>query len=80
MRSVQFVARGVREAFRPDGIRLMQFNGPAAGQTVFHIHMHIVPCYEGIPFRPHGSGTADAAVLEEQAARLSETIRRLQNG
>ena len=39
---VQHVARGVRKALKPDGVRLAQFNGAAAGQTVFHLHFHII--------------------------------------
>ena len=41
----------------------MQFNETAAGQTVFHIHFHIVPCYEGVPLRLHNRDWADKAVL-----------------
>ena len=59
--TVQHVARGVRKAFNPDGIRLMQFNGAAAGQTVFHMHVHIVPCYEERPLRRHSGNMAAKA-------------------
>jgi len=73
---VKIVATGVKKAFSPDGIRLMQFNGAAAGQTVFHFHMHIVPCYEGQGQgqRSHAGETADSALLEEQAARLRAAL------
>jgi len=74
MRTVKLVATGVSNAFKPDGIRLMQLNGPAAGQTVFHIHMHIVPCYEGMPRRTHSLEMADSAVLEKQAEILRAAL------
>jgi histidine triad (HIT) family protein len=74
MRTVKLVATGVSNAFKPDGIRLMQLNGPAAGQTVFHIHMHIVPCYEGVPRRTHSLEMADSAVLEKQAEILRAAL------
>src|SRR3954451_9477474 len=45
--ATQRVAKAVQAAFKPDGMRIIQFNEAAAGQTVFHIHFHIVPCYEG---------------------------------
>jgi histidine triad (HIT) family protein len=74
MRTVKLVANGVSKAFKPDGIRLMQLNGPAAGQTVFHVHMHIVPCYEGTPRRTHSLEMAESAVLEKQAEILRTAL------
>ncbi len=65
------VAQGVRDALQPEGVRLMQFNGAAAGQTVFHIHFHIIPFWEGTADRPHASGQmADMAELNETAALI----------
>ena len=74
IRTVQKVARGVRSAMNADGITLMQFNGPVAGQTVFHFHMHIVPHYEDQPLRSHSRKMADAAVLEEHARRIRAAL------
>jgi histidine triad (HIT) family protein len=45
-RAVAKVARAVRDAFTPQGLSVYQANGTAAGQTVFHFHMHLVPRYE----------------------------------
>ncbi|MFQ5635082.1 MAG: HIT family protein [Gammaproteobacteria bacterium] len=72
--AVQHVARGVRSAFEPDGIRLMQLNGTEAGQSVFHIHMHIVPCYAGRPMRGHGRDFAAPETLEEHAAMIRKAL------
>ena len=72
--AVQHVARGVKSAFEPDGIRLQQFNGTAAGQSVFHIHMHIVPVYANQPMRGHARGMAPTDVLEKHAAMLREAL------
>ena len=72
--AVRKVAFGVRDAFAPDGIRLMQLNGEAAGQTVFHLHMHIVPCYAHAEPRAHGQQMADSAVLEEHAAKIRAAL------
>jgi histidine triad (HIT) family protein len=53
---VQRIARAVQTALQPDGIRIMQFNEQAAGQSVFHLHFHIVPIYEGVPVGPPADG------------------------
>jgi histidine triad (HIT) family protein len=70
-RAVLRVARGIRDAFAPEGLSVYQANGKAAGQTVFHYHVHLVP-------RAEGDGMALAwpvknpprAKLEEYAARI----------
>jgi len=77
MRTVQKVARAVHEAFPADGIRISQLNGPAAGQTVFHLHVHIIPCVEGKPRTPHATSMADPAVLAEHAERLRAALESL---
>lgn len=74
---IQHVARGVQKAFGPDGIRLTQFNGPAAGQTVFHLHFHIVPCYEGRSPGRHGGGMAKTQILEQHAEQLRGALAAL---
>jgi len=68
--TAKLVARAVKDAFRADGIMLNQFNGAAAGQTVFHFHLHIVPRYEGVPLRAHTGDMENHEVLEEQAAKI----------
>ena len=72
--TVQKVARAVLEAMQADGIMINQFNGPAAGQTVFHYHMHIVPRFDGVPLRKHSGDMEDAGVLEEHAAKIRAAL------
>jgi histidine triad (HIT) family protein len=74
MRVGQRVALAARQAFQPDGITLMQFNGAEAGQTVFHFHLHVIPRYAGQPLRAHGRGFADPAVLAGHAERLRTVL------
>jgi len=71
MASVQKVANAVRKAFGAEGILIQQFNEPAAGQTVFHLHFHILPRNAGVSLRPHTGKMADHALL----ARHAEMIR-----
>lgn len=67
---VQHVAKAVKLATGADGVRLAQFNEASAGQTVFHLHFHLIPTYEGVSLGEHGSGKADDAEL----AALAKTI------
>ena len=67
---VQKIAKGVTKALNPDGLSLFQFSGAAGGQSVFHIHFHIVPRVEGALLKGHG--TFDAANAEELAQLAKE--------
>jgi histidine triad (HIT) family protein len=76
MATVQRVARGVKGALNPDGILISQFNGSAAGQTIFHLHVHILPRWAGVELGRHGAGgMADMAELSELARQISGKIR-----
>ncbi|HEX5379653.1 MAG TPA: HIT family protein [Phenylobacterium sp.] len=72
---VQRLTRAVRAALKPDGIVVTQFNGAPAGQTVFHLHVHIIPRWEGVPLGRHASGgMADMDELKGLAERISAMI------
>ena len=71
---VQRLARAVQKALRPDGIRVMQFNEAAAGQSVFHLHFHIIPIYDGVPVGRHGEGKVDDAELKELAGAIAAAL------
>jgi len=71
MACVQHVARGVESALKPDGLVVTQFNGAPAGQTVFHLHFHIIPRWEGQALRGHAGGQmADMDDLEALAQKI----------
>ncbi|QGP77582.1 HIT family protein [Sphingobium sp. CAP-1] len=73
MATVKKVATAIREALNPDGIQIAQFNGAPAGQTIFHLHVHILPRWEGDPkgFVAHGhGGQADVAQLQALADEI----------
>lgn len=71
---VQRVAKAVRAALNPDGLVITQFNGAVSGQTVYHLHFHIIPRWEGVPLGRHGEGMADVEDLKELAAQISAMI------
>lgn len=70
MTVVQTLTRVIVGELQPDGVQIAQFNGAPAGQTVFHIHVHIVPRYSGEGLGIHAAGKADPAELEKLQARL----------
>ena len=75
MVQTQTIARAVRDALAPDGIRIAQFNGEPAGQTVFHIHFHIIPVWEDENERPHAAGKmADINELKDIAAQIKAKL------
>lgn len=69
------VARAIREVFAPDGVAAVQLNGAAAGQTVFHYHLHLIPRNQGDPQTLHGRVKGDAAKLEQNARALRRALR-----
>ncbi len=74
MSVVQKVAAATIAATRADGFQLRQYNEAAGGQTVFHLHFHILPMKEGVPLRPHTGKMADHAVLAKQAAAITAML------
>lgn len=74
MRVVQRIAQAIQRALTPDGIRISQFNGAAAGQTVFHYHVHLVPMQAGQAKRTHGRGPGDPAELAAIAERIRQAL------
>ncbi len=72
--TTQRVARAVKKAFDAPGVMIAQLNGRGAGQSVFHIHFHIVPRYDGIDLRFHARDMADAQVLAGHAARIRAAL------
>jgi histidine triad (HIT) family protein len=68
-RTVHFVSRRLRDRLGFDGLNIIQANGAAAWQTVFHYHVHLVPRYEGddlvMPWRPGGPPRMDLDSLHE---------------
>ncbi|MBL8772811.1 MAG: HIT family protein [Phenylobacterium sp.] len=75
MLGVQRVARAVRAALKPDGVMISQFNGAASGQTVYHLHFHIIPRWDGVPLGRHaGGGMADKEELKALAAEIAAKI------
>jgi histidine triad (HIT) family protein len=70
------VAHAIRAAIAPDGLGVFQLNGAAAGQTVYHYHMHLVPRWQGQEFKLHSRIRGDADALRATAEKISAALRR----
>ncbi len=71
---VQKIAQAVKTAFNADGVTVMQFNEPASGQTVYHLHFHVIPRFEGVALKPHTGQMEDAAVLSANAEKIRAAL------
>ena len=74
MATVQKLGPVIRDAVGADGVLIQQFNGAAAGQTVFHLHVHIVPVKAGVPLRPHTDKIEDQAKLMATADKIRQAL------
>ncbi len=73
--ATQRTAKAVTKALEPEGFSIMQFNGEAGGQTVYHLHFHIIPRWSDRPMKGHGHAPmADAAVLRGLADRIAAAL------
>lgn len=70
---VKKVAYAVKNAISAEGIRIVQNNGEAAGQVIFHLHVHIIPMNKDRPW-VHHLENRDAEALTEDARRIRRFI------
>jgi histidine triad (HIT) family protein len=71
---VQRIARAAKTAFGADGVTINQFNEPAGGQTVFHLHVHVIPRHDGVPLKPHTGQMEKPEVLAAAAEKLKAAL------
>jgi len=72
--TVQKVALAVKKAFGADGVTILQFNEPASGQTVYHLHVHVIPRFEGVALKPHTGQMEKPEVLAENAGKIRASL------
>jgi histidine triad (HIT) family protein len=72
----QRVAKAQMKAFGAEGITIQQFNEPAGGQVVFHLHVHVLPRKEGVPLAPPATVKPPATELAANAEKLAAAIAR----
>jgi histidine triad (HIT) family protein len=74
MATVQRVARSLRKVLAPDGLHIAQFNGGDTGQSVFHLHVHVVPRWKGLPLGVLQYYEPGARANQEEQRKLAERI------
>lgn len=74
MATTQKVAKAVKKGLEAPGIMLAMLNGAPAGQSVFHVHFHIIPRSAGVDLGMHARGMVDAKLLEPIAARIRSAL------
>ncbi|MEI2300305.1 HIT family protein [Ensifer sp. MJa1] len=72
--TVQKLAVAAKEAFEADGVTIMQFNEAPAGQSVFHLHFHVIPRHAGVPLKPHSGTMEDGAILAANAEKVRQAL------
>lgn len=71
---VQKIGQAAMKAFNADGLQLRQFNEAPSGQTVYHLHFHIIPVYEGVDFTRHAATMEDMGILKANAEKLKAVL------
>jgi histidine triad (HIT) family protein len=74
MKTVQIVTPAVMKAFAATGMTLQQFNEPAGGQVVFHLHFHILPRWDGVALGPHTGRMEKPEVLAANAEKIRKAL------
>lgn len=74
IQTVQTVAKAAKSAFNADGISIMQFNETAGGQSVFHLHFHVLPRFDGVALKPHSGTMEKPEILAENAEKLRKAL------
>lgn len=74
IKTTQKITRAVKKALDAPGIMLVQLNGAAAGQSIPHVHFHVLPREEGLDLKLHGRGMVDADALEPIAAKIRKSL------
>jgi histidine triad (HIT) family protein len=74
MAVVQKIARAVKAAFAADGVTVLQYNEPAGGQSVFHLHFHVIPRFDGVPLKRHSGEMEKQETLSANAEKVRQAL------
>ncbi len=74
IRTTQKIAIAARAAFGADGISIAQSNEAAGNQEVFHLHVHIIPRFEGVSMARPAANMEDGDVLKANAEKIKQAL------
>ena len=74
MATAQKIARALMPAFNADGITIQQFSEPAGGQVVFHLHVHVIPRWDGVKLGPHTVTMEKPEILAANAEKIRKAL------
>ncbi|MBD3844984.1 HIT family protein [Bosea sp. SSUT16] len=73
--TTQKLSHAVKAAFDADGLTIQQFNESAGGQVVFHLHVHVMPRFEGVALRPHTGAMEKPEILAAHAEKIRAALK-----
>ena len=74
MRATQKIVKSIKKVYSPAGVMVLQLNGSEAGQTVFHLHFHIIQRREGLNYKFHSSDVKNALELKKEADKIIKNL------
>jgi histidine triad (HIT) family protein len=74
MRTAKKLAHAAMKCMDAQGVTIQQFNEPAGGQIVFHLHVHVIPRFDGVPLNRHTGEMEDNDVLAANAEKISAAL------
>jgi histidine triad (HIT) family protein len=72
--TVRKISIAAMKAFGADGLTIQQFNEPAGGQIVFHLHVHVIPRFDDTRLRPHTGEMESTEILAANAKKLQMAL------
>jgi len=74
MGATQKIAKSIKKVYSPAGVMVLQLNGSEAGQTVFHLHFHIIQRRGGLNYKFHSSGVKSSLEIKKERDKIIKNL------